>query len=798
MGYKGLLCLILFVCGACLESWGKHIVGGDFSMSATTVRGRYTLTLNLYNDNLSADPNTYENVITVYVFQKSDNRSMVPAGIRIPRRSISKVVYDNAACAESRQLETSEIRYATEVFLDPAVYTDPQGYYIIWERCCRNDVITNIQNPGGTGIVFALEFPALTQAGADFRNSSPDIKFPNGDYICVNRPFSFDMGATDADGDELRYSLVTPLAGYTSATQGNINGTGQSRATYPEVRWAAGFGLANFIPGSRLPTISKQGIITLTANQAGLYVFAVLVEEFRNGVKIGSVRREFQLPVVDCGRAAPSPPSIFENDTTKSIREVNFCEGSTTEISTRTDIALSYQWKKDGSNLPDERSPKLKVTQPGDYQVVVSFAKTCSNDTTSYIVKVVAVKGPNARLTPTDTLRFCSGDTALLRATDSPNFRYEWSKDGPVLAGESRSTLRVTQGGVYSVQVRNSLQTLACPTRDTVLAIQIEKPVARITASKTNFCPGDSVQLTSDWPTGQTGLWLKDNAPQVPIGKSIFVKQAGSYQIRIANGQCTTLAPPVVLKQNPAVTIKFDSLRPVCIEEQPLVALNATPTGGTFDGKGVENAVFKSKIAGVGSHAVRYSVANAEGCTSTQTRLLRVEASPVVRLRPSITVARGESLILEPKPDSLAATRYEWNPKTGLSDANVRNPTATVSQNTTYTLLVTSANGCKSQAFTSIVVADLLFIPDAFSPNGDGINETWELLKTDQYPAFEVYVYNRWGELVFYDSQGQKNFWDGTYKQLKVPSGVYSYVIKPATTTDGTSNRRSGSVWVLY
>jgi len=796
MGFKGTICLILFTCCACLDSWGKHIVGGDFSMSALPTRGRYALTLNLYNDNISADPSTYESSIKVYIFRKSDNRSMTPGGVDMARRSISNVVYDNAACAESRQLKTSEIRYTTEISLNPNVYNDPQGYYIIWERCCRNDVITNIQNPGGTGIVCMLEFPAIIQAGAGFRNSSPDIKFPNGDYICINRPFSFDMGATDADGDELRYSLITPLAGNTSPS--NPMGSGMSRSLYPEVRWAAGFGLANFIPGSRLPAISKQGLITLTANQSGLYVFAVLVEEFRNGVKIGSVRREFQLPVVDCGRVVPPPPSIFENDTTKAIRNVNFCEGSATEISTLTDPTLSYQWKKDGANLPNEKSAKLKVTQPGDYQVVVSLAKTCSNDTTSYIVKVAAIKGPDARLIPTDTLRLCGGDTASIQATASPNFRYAWFKESVLLAGESRNNLRLTQAGFYTVQVIDNQQLLACATRDTVLAIVVTKPVARITASKNNFCPGDSVQLSSDWPPGQTGLWFKDNVPQIPIGKAISVKQAGAYQIEITNGQCSTLSSPVLLRQNQAVTINFDSLRPVCLEEQPLVALNATPTGGVFDGKGVERVVFNVKSAGVGVHSIRYSLTNAEGCTSQQTRYLRVEASPAVRLRTSTTVARGESTLLAPKLDSLEVTRYEWAPPTGLSNANVRNPTATVSQTTTYTLVVTSANGCKSMAFTTLLIADFLFIPDAFSPNEDKINDRWELLKTEQYPAFEVYIYNRWGELVFYESQGQQNFWDGTYKGLKVPSGVYSYVIKPAASTEGTFKPRSGAVWVLH
>lgn len=798
MSWRRIFCVVLLTWGGAFQVWAKHIVGGDFSMAATATRGRYVLTLNLYNDNVSADPATYETSIIVYIFRKSDNvRMNPPMGTRINRQSITSVVYENAKCAENRQLATSEIRYSSEISLDPAVYTDPQGYYIIWERCCRNDVISNIQKPGGTGIVFVLEFPAIVQNMVEFKNSSPDFKFPNGDYICANRPFSFDMGATDADGDELRYSLVTPLAGYTTTANGMTVGNGQSRSSYPEVRWAAGIGLANFIPGPRPPTISNRGVLSLTANQPGLYVFAILVEEFRNGVKIGAVRREFQLPVVDCGRAIPPPPSIFENDTITAIRTVSFCEGSSTEISTRTDPTLAYQWKKDGSNLANEKSAKLKVNQPGDYQVVVSLAKTCSVDTTSYVVKVTALKGPNARLTPTDTLRFCGGDTAIITATDSPAFRYEWFRDGSLLANQSRSTLRTTQAGSYSVQVRNSQQTLACPTRDTVLALLTTKPIANLTASKNNFCPYDSVQLQTDWPTGQTGLWLRDNTPLLAVNKAIVVKQAGVYRVTITNGQCATTSSPVVIKQNAGVVIQFDSLQPVCLEEQPLVVLGALPAGGSFSGKNVENGVFNARAAGVGLHPVQYQYTNNEGCTAAQTRYLGVEPSPVVRLRTSNTLQRGASLVLQPQADSLVVKRYEWQPTTGLSDPTARNPTVSnVNENISYTLVVTSANGCKAQAFTSIVIADFLYIPDAFSPNGDGLNEMWELQKTEKYPDFEVYIYSRWGELVFYNREGHKNFWDGKYLGNKVLPGVYSYVIKTTDAAQKIPNRQ-GAVWVL-
>ena len=80
----------------------------------------------------------------------------------------------------------------------------------------------------------------------------------------------FDFGATDADGDQLRYSLVTPLAGYTSDAANNRTGNGASRASYPEVNWLPGYGAAAAIPGNPALGIHPQtGELSVTATPAG-------------------------------------------------------------------------------------------------------------------------------------------------------------------------------------------------------------------------------------------------------------------------------------------------------------------------------------------------------------------------------------------------------------------------------------------------------------------------------------------------------------------------------------------------
>jgi gliding motility-associated-like protein len=290
------LCLLCFSHIAC----ATHIVGGEFELSRIQ-NNTYQLTLNLYFDLINGDADAEDRNIFVSIFRKADNVRM--ADITLPRVETEEVNYSNPTCSSAR-VRTKLIKYREFIILNAALFNDVDGYYVVWERCCRNRTITNIITPGDAGSTFYLTFPAVVRNGVPFINSSPTFTKPVGDYICVNEPFTFEFGATDPDGDELRYSLVTPYAGYSSSfpvTNRIPRATGSSN--YPEVTWAQSINLNNVIPGPKpLKVDAKTGQLTVTTNRTGLYVFSVLCEEYRNNVRIGSVRRDFQLLAIDCIR----------------------------------------------------------------------------------------------------------------------------------------------------------------------------------------------------------------------------------------------------------------------------------------------------------------------------------------------------------------------------------------------------------------------------------------------------------------------------------------------------------------
>ncbi|WP_229235933.1 T9SS type B sorting domain-containing protein [Dyadobacter tibetensis] len=298
----------LFFLLAFVHAQATHIVGGHLFFNASpTAPYNYNLGLTMYFDALNGDAGAEDEYVTLYIFRKRDNRAI--AQIPVPKLSRKSITYANPLCGIST-LQTFMITYALDVRLEVTAFSDPEGYYMIWDRCCRNNSITNIKNPGEAGSLFYLEIPPVSRNGTAFVNSSPSFSEIKGDYACVNAPFTFDFGGTDADGDSLTYTLITPRQGFSSRSNPGAPGLGASN--YPLLTWADGIDEQNIIPGpSPLRVNSKTGLLSVTASHIGLYVFAVRIDEYRKGEKIGTVTRDFQLKVVDCPRQDP-PILLFK------------------------------------------------------------------------------------------------------------------------------------------------------------------------------------------------------------------------------------------------------------------------------------------------------------------------------------------------------------------------------------------------------------------------------------------------------------------------------------------------------
>ncbi|MDN4167020.1 gliding motility-associated C-terminal domain-containing protein [Cytophagales bacterium LB-30] len=286
--------LVLLGLGFSFSSQATHLVGGEFEL--IHIEGiRYLLRQNQYFDAFGGNT---DNIINqefnteVHIFSKRTHELL--AIVNLVRTSLSTVPYSNPTC-DDNTIKTYKLVYESEITLSESIYNDPDGYYVSWERCCRNNTIQNIETPESTGQTFYMEFPAVVRNGQSFINSSPSLFPPISDYACRNQMFYFDFSGSDPDGDSLVYSLATPLGTHTSEpTPPQIR-----PAPYPPVDFIPGISGSNMIPGAPNLAISRDGFLTVKPSLRGLFVFAVNIEEFRNGVKIGEVRRDYQILVAD-------------------------------------------------------------------------------------------------------------------------------------------------------------------------------------------------------------------------------------------------------------------------------------------------------------------------------------------------------------------------------------------------------------------------------------------------------------------------------------------------------------------
>ncbi|MBT9392442.1 gliding motility-associated C-terminal domain-containing protein [Hymenobacter sp. NST-14] len=291
-GWLGLLLLWLLAAPA----QATHIVGGEMDLQYLS-GSEYQLTLTLYFDAVNGQPGALDPDLTASIFEKGSNRRI--QDVLLPLLSNTLVQYTDPACSTS-SLVTRKLTYTRPLTLSAQDFASPAGYYVAVERCCRNNGISNIVNPGGAAQTFYLEFPPVVGPdGGALRNSTPRIFPPLSDYACRGELFYYDFGGQDADGDSLVYDLVTPLNGFSSTAVPKPDVA--FPAPYPPITWSPGLSATNQIPGAPTLSIGRlSGRLEVRPTQLGLFVFGVRCTEYRRGVRLGEARRDFQLKVINC------------------------------------------------------------------------------------------------------------------------------------------------------------------------------------------------------------------------------------------------------------------------------------------------------------------------------------------------------------------------------------------------------------------------------------------------------------------------------------------------------------------
>lgn len=192
-------------------------------------------------------------------------------------------------------------------------------------------------------------------------------------------------------------------------------------------------------------------------------------------------------------------------------------------------------------------------------------------------------------------------------------------------------------------------------------------------------------------------------------------------------------------------------------------------------------------------------VSNKQGCTATDS--VEINVSQYGNITASIsptTIIIGQSAQIT--STNLAGYTYRWLPDDGLDNPNIPNPKATPKRTTTYTLTATNPEGCARTFSVTITVTipecaePFVFLPNAFSPNGDGKNDVL-YLRSNIVDRMSLIIYDRWGEKVF-ETTNQSVGWDGTFKGKLLDPDVYGFYLT-AICIDGKTFSKKGNVSIL-
>lgn len=491
----------------------------------------------------------------------------------------------------------------------------------------------------------------------------------------------------------------------------------------------------------------------------------------------------------------PSPIAItFSNII--DIDCVNNLTGSATATVTGGVGAYRYQW----NGVPNATATATNLLY-GWNELVVSDANGCTQ------LDSVFINTPNPMTTTAIGLDAgCFGATdgegAVTVAGGTPPYQYLWS------TGATNSAINNLGAGIYTVTVTDSI---GCFTIETVVIGQndaLQALFSQVTApdcnngtegSITAIVQGGLSPYQFTWSTGQQ---LIDSSTS-----TINNLGAGNYFLTLTDQEncSTTLDTSILDPARLSATAKGSRLQ--CFGDST-GTITVVASGGTApyfyslnDGPIQSSGSFANLRAGTYNIVVN----DAGGCVFTTSAAVTQADSVLLDVTADQSIRFGETVQLYVRLPINAPSNpvITWTPTNGLSCTNCFQPIAQPSRSTLYTVTLTGDDGCISTAdvFVEVDKDKGVFVPDAFSPNGDRTNDVFMLYSAGSVEAIEEFmIFDRWGELVCLHNNVQPNYpaygWDGTFLGNPLNAGVFIYYIK-VRYFDGTTEILKGDVTLI-
>lgn len=668
-----------------------HLIGGELFYTSLG-NGLYEVTLKMYRD---CGPNNtngtgFDASVTIAAYRLADNGFVLSNSVALSGTTQVPIALNNPCLTPPGTICVEEGVYVTTMNLPGGV----GGYTLAYQRCCRSPAVINLEDPGTQGLTCTVSIPDTDVSGP---NSSPRFSEYPSVALCAQQAMAFPHAATDPDGDVLVYDLCAP---YIGGDQFNPQPIPPLPPAYNTVTWAFGYSAANMIDAAPpLAIDANTGFTTLTPTVIGSFCVGVRVKEFRNGVQLSEVIRDFRFDVVPCVQTVVS--AIADQD------DATLCTGLTLSFENNSTNADDFHWDFGVAGTDADTSGLEEPT----------FTFPAAG---TYTVTLVANPG------------WPCADTSLNTFSLSPPVTVQFTP--PPVTCMDAQPLTLTATGQFTA----------------------------------------AAQVT--WDLGAGSAPDADQHVTHPT-----FPDPGTYAVSVAveeNGCTAAYTDSVELHPRPTVAFSVDTAG--CIpHDAPFTNLSSAWTPLTYvwefgDGSTSTEASPTHIYTDAGFFDVRLTATSSTGCITSETLLVNdiVQAwpQPIAAFTVDPPTASVMAPTVQVQDLSQSAYHVTFTVNGEQFDTTLFSYTFPDAGWYTVDLIATSGLGCADTTTANVFVNGYLFhAPNAFTPDGDGLNDQWR-------PAvrgarlYRLEVFDRWGRSVFRTEDPQEG-WDGR----DMPVGIYAY-----------------------
>ena len=526
-----------------------------------------------------------------------------------------------------------------------------------------------------------------------------------------------------------------------------------------------------------------NGAISATASGGwNMYEYSIDGIDFQPGGDfVDLAAGDYTIFVRDTGSCTSSVDVTIDQPeaVTATINKTNYVDliRGTITISGASGGTPPYQYSIDGPAGTFTATTDYSDLEAGDYEVVVRDANGCTYEEIVTIFDIIPLA---MVINAVDVSCFGFSDGRIEFQPQDAEGEVQYSVDDgntwttePLftdLPGDSTYNLYAYDeaGKEFTASL-----TLSSPEELTVFK--------SVSAANCNaFSETGSINLTINGGTGTKTVTWSDGSSTEDLVNVV----AGEYIFTIEDENLCTLSDTAVI---PAlVTINAEAGKDTTICAGSTLVLDATPANVMLwepetylSNTGVPNPVATNISESITYTYMARETSSGFGCYDIDTLHVNVLPTYGLEITRDTFAIEGTMMQLETYTDGNFVS-WQWIPETGLDDATVPDPVASILTSTTYTLIATNDNGCIETDSVFIELVEDITVYNAFSPNGDYTNDYFDIDNADKYPEILVEVYNRWGSRLF-SSRGysDEKRWDGTFNGKDVPVGTYYYVIIP-------------------